>query len=82
LRIPSFHEVRGPLAGRDGLVLDGFPAEVLAEFRLYSLMAQALMWLAIGATFGCLSGWTNHGNSRRSSSQPRTVDVGASRAVW
>jgi hypothetical protein len=52
--LPSFHEVPGPLAGRDGLVLDGFPAEVLAEFRLYSLMTQALIWLAIGATFGCL----------------------------
>jgi hypothetical protein len=52
--LPGFHEVPGPLAGRDGLVLDGFPAEVLAEFRLYSLMAQALMWLIIGAVFGCV----------------------------
>lgn len=52
--LPSFHEAPGPLAGPDGIVLDGFPAELLAEFRLYSLTAQALMWLAIGATFGCL----------------------------
>jgi hypothetical protein len=36
-------------------VLDGFPAEVLALFRLYSLTNQALMWLVIGATFGCLA---------------------------
>lgn len=52
--LPNFHEAPGPLAGPDGLVLDGFPAELLAQFRLYSLMVQALMWLAIGATFGCL----------------------------
>ncbi len=39
--LPSFHEVPGPLSGPDGLVLDGFPAEVLAEFRLYSLVNQA-----------------------------------------
>lgn len=53
--LPSFHEVPGPLAGPDGLVLDGFPAEVLAEFRLYSLMNQAVMWLFIGATWACLT---------------------------
>jgi hypothetical protein len=47
--LPSFYEVPGALSGPDGLVLDGFPAEVLAEFRLYSLMNQALMWLVIGA---------------------------------
>jgi hypothetical protein len=52
--LPSFREVPGPLAGPNGLVLDGFPAEVLAEFRLYSLTTQALLWLAIGATFGWL----------------------------
>jgi hypothetical protein len=52
--LPSFHEVPGPLAGPDGLVLGGFPAEVLADFRLYSLTTQALLWLAIGATFGWL----------------------------
>jgi hypothetical protein len=53
--LPSFHEVPGPLATTDGLVLDGFPAEVLAQFRLYSMTNQALMWLVIGATFGCLA---------------------------
>jgi hypothetical protein len=51
----SFHEVPGPLTGPDGLVLDGFPAEVLAEFRLYSLVNQALMWLVIGVTWACLA---------------------------
>jgi hypothetical protein len=53
--LPSFHEVPGPLTGPEGLVLDGFPAEVLAEFRLYSLMNQALVWLVIGAVSACLA---------------------------
>jgi len=53
--MPSFHEVPGALPGPDGLVLDGFPAEVLAEFRLYSLMNQAVMWLVIGAVWACLT---------------------------
>lgn len=53
--LPGFHEVSGPLSGPDGLVLDGFPAEVLAEFRTYSLLNQALMWLVIGVTWACLA---------------------------
>jgi hypothetical protein len=53
--LPSFHEVPGPIAGPDGLVLDGFPAEVLAEFRVYSLLNQALMWPVIGATWAALT---------------------------
>lgn len=32
----------------------GFPADVLADFRLSSLTNQALLWLVIGATFACL----------------------------
>jgi hypothetical protein len=54
LLLPSFHEVPGPLTGPDGLVLAGFPAEVLAEFRLYSLVNHALMWLVIGVSWACL----------------------------
>src|SRR2546426_353959 len=54
--LPGFHEVPGPLSGPNGMVLDGFPAEVLAEFRLYSLVNQALMWLVIGVTWACIAG--------------------------
>ena len=54
--LPSFHEVPGPLTGSDGLVvLDGFPAQVLAEFRMYSVLNQALIWVTIGATWACLA---------------------------
>jgi hypothetical protein len=53
--LPTFHEVPGPLSRADGLVLDGFPAEVLAEFRAYSVVNQALMWLVIGVTWACLA---------------------------
>lgn len=52
--LPSFDEVPGPVAGPDGLVLGGFPADVLADFRVYSLLNQAIMWLVIGATSACL----------------------------
>ena len=54
LLLPNVDEVPGPLTGSGGLVLDGFPAQVLAQFRLASLTNLALMWLAIGTTFGLL----------------------------
>lgn len=53
--LPSFHEVPGPLTGPDGVLIEGFPAQVLADFRVYSLLNQALMWGTIGATAACLS---------------------------
>lgn len=48
--LPNFHEVPGPIVGPDGLLLGGFPAEVLAEFRVYSVVNQALIWLVTGAS--------------------------------
>jgi hypothetical protein len=56
--LPSFHEVPGPIAGPVGLLIDGFPAEVLGEFRVYSLLNQALMWLVIGATSAAVAAST------------------------
>lgn len=53
--LPSFHEVPGSIVGPDGPLLDGFPAEVLGEFRVYSLVNQALIWLVIGATWAAVA---------------------------
>lgn len=54
--LPGFHEVPGPVTGADGLQLDGFPAEVLADFRLYSMVGQAGLWLAIGTCWAAVAG--------------------------
>jgi hypothetical protein len=70
----SFHEVPGPISGPDGLVLDGFPADVLGEFRVYSLINQALLWLTIGVT------WAGLAVSRRQSIPgQRSVLLGSGR---
>jgi hypothetical protein len=55
LLLPNFDEVPGPLMGPDGIVLDGFPAAALADFRVFSLVNQGLLWLVIGATAACLT---------------------------
>lgn len=50
--MPSFHEVPAPMAGPDGeIVFPGFPAEVLSDFRIDSLLTQAILWFVIAAGF-------------------------------
>jgi Probable cobalt transporter subunit (CbtA) len=45
-----------PLTDDSGtIVFPGFPADVLAGFRLYSLLAQAILWGAIGLIFAPLA---------------------------
>jgi hypothetical protein len=45
-----------PLTDASGtIVFPGFPADVLAGFRLYSLLAQAILWGAIGLVFAPLA---------------------------
>lgn len=51
--LPAVHEVPDAVVDETGtLVFPGFPAELLAEFRLQSLLTSALMWLVLGTAFG------------------------------
>ncbi|APE16541.1 CbtA family protein [Mycolicibacterium pallens] len=70
--LPGFREVPGPISGPDGIVIDGFPAQVLADFRTYSLLNQALLWATIGATWACLSALATR---RGESSTPAAVSL-------
>jgi hypothetical protein len=50
--VPRYVETPAPLSDGQGRVsFPGFPAEVLADFRTYSLLSQAVMWLIIGTVF-------------------------------
>ena len=62
LILPTIDETPGPLLDDAGnIVYDGFPADVLYEFRLFSLGTQVVMWLTIALVFaadggdGCLA---------------------------
>jgi hypothetical protein len=52
----QFHsptETPGPLTDSSGkIVFPGFPADLLFNFRLYSIGAQLILWTAIGLLFG------------------------------
>lgn len=53
--LPSYHEVPLALTAPTGeLVFGGFPAEVLSDFRIGSLVGQAIMWAVIGIGFALL----------------------------
>ena len=45
-------ETPGPLTDANGqIVFPGFPADLLFNFRLYSVGAQLILWAAIGLVF-------------------------------
>ena len=57
LILPTIDETPGPLRDDAGnIVYEGFPADDLYEFRLYSLGTQVVMWATIGLVFATLTG--------------------------
>jgi hypothetical protein len=53
--LPSYDETPGALTDARGTtVFPGFPADVLADFRMYSIGAQAILWLVLGGSFAVL----------------------------
>jgi hypothetical protein len=51
--LKGVHETPGPLRGPDGtIVLGGFPADDLYDFRLYALGGQLILWGVIGLVLG------------------------------
>jgi hypothetical protein len=52
----SFDETPLPLKDASGgIVFPGFPADLLAEFRVYAIAAQAIMWAVIALVFAPLA---------------------------
>ena len=56
LILPTIDETPGPLRDHAGnMVYEGFPADDLYQFRLYSLGTQVVMWTTIGLVFAVLA---------------------------
>ncbi len=56
LVLPAIEETPGPLVDDSGtIVYAGFPADVLYEFRLYSLGTQVVLYATIGLVFGAMA---------------------------
>jgi predicted cobalt transporter CbtA len=56
LILPTIDETPGPLRDSAGNILyEGFPADDLYEFRLFSLGTQVVMWATIGLVFAALA---------------------------
>jgi len=55
--LPAVDETPGPLRDASGVIVyQGFPADVLYEFRLLSLGTQLVLWATIGVVFATLAG--------------------------
>ena len=56
LILPTIDETPAPLRDNAGnMVYEGFPADDLYQFRLYSLGTQVVMWTTIGLVFAVLA---------------------------
>ena len=56
LILPTVDETPGPVRDDAGvIVFEGFPADVLYDFRLYSLGTQVVMWATIACVFAPLA---------------------------
>lgn len=54
--LPGVHETPGALRNPGGtIVFPGFPADVLARFRVYSVVSQLLLWGVIALVFAPLA---------------------------
>ena len=55
--LPTVDEIPGPMRNTAGVIVyPGFPADVLYEFRLVSLVTQLVLWGSIGLVFSALAG--------------------------
>ncbi|MBA3744126.1 CbtA family protein [Sporichthya sp.] len=73
------HNTETPRALRDPdgtIVFPGFPADVLAEFRVYSVAAQALLWAVIGLVFAPLADRLLRSGQRPGVAPPQRETVG------
>ncbi|AMO59293.1 putative integral membrane protein [Mycolicibacterium phlei] len=65
LVLPGIHETPGPLRDATGaIVYEGFPADDLYEFRLFSLGTQIVMYTTIALVFGALAARLLEGGRR------------------
>jgi predicted cobalt transporter CbtA len=56
LILPTIDETPGPLRDSAGTIIyEGFPADDLYHFRLFSLGTQVVMWATIGLAFAMLA---------------------------
>jgi hypothetical protein len=62
--LPSFDEVPGPLMDGDTIVFPGFPADVIGDFRYYSIINQVILWGVLGLGFALSLTWIGKRNAR------------------
>ncbi|GAB99656.1 hypothetical protein GONAM_10_01270 [Gordonia namibiensis NBRC 108229] len=74
--LPTFSEVPEPVRNDAGqIVFSGFPADVVADFRVYTITNQVILWTVLTVTFALILGAMARSESPATS---RTVDAAQS----
>lgn len=62
--LPSFDEVPTALMDGNTIVFPGFPAEVVGDFRYYSIVDQVILWGVLGLGFALSLTWIGKRTAR------------------
>ncbi|MGB3696111.1 MAG: CbtA family protein [Gordonia sp. (in: high G+C Gram-positive bacteria)] len=54
--LPEFKEVPGPVMNGDEIIAPGFPGQVIADFRIYAVADQVVLWTVLTVVFIALLG--------------------------
>ncbi len=54
--LPGFHEVPTALMNGDRILFPGFPGDVIADFRVYTIATQVTLWAVLTLMFALLLG--------------------------
>lgn len=49
--LPTFQEVPGPVMDGDRIVAPGFPGQVIADYRVYAIANQVVLWTVLTVVF-------------------------------
>ena len=79
LLLPSFDEVPGPLMDGQSMVFPGFPADLLGDFRYYSVINQVILWAVLGLGFALALNWIGKQTARTTGAGARNGAEGGAR---
>ena len=75
LLLPTFHEVPGPVE-HDGTIYGaGFPGQVVADFRVYAIANQVILWAVLVTVFCLILGVLMRRGAPRAEQAAETADA-------
>ncbi|GAC56709.1 hypothetical protein GOHSU_12_00990 [Gordonia hirsuta DSM 44140 = NBRC 16056] len=73
--LPTFQEVPGPLEANGTIYGAGFPGQVIADYRVYAIANQVVLWAVLVAVFALMLGIFMQRGARRREPQSELAEA-------